>query len=107
MALIIYRYMFLDLDPSEMGPPYWVDLGAVAISTLAGAILIGNLAKGPLLIELAPFMKGFTFSFWSVATWWIPILLVLGFWRHVIRRFPLRYDPSYWAMVFPLGMYTV
>ena len=27
-------------------------------------------------------------------------------WRHVVRRVPLRYHPSYWAMVFPLGMYT-
>jgi tellurite resistance protein TehA-like permease len=35
------------------------------------------------------------------------LLVVLGFWRHVGRRFPLVYDPQYWGMVFPLGMYTV
>ena len=23
------------------------------------------------------------------------------------KRFPLKYDPQYWGMVFPLGMYTV
>src|SRR2546421_11626491 len=23
------------------------------------------------------------------------------------KRYPLRYDPQYWGMVFPLGMYTV
>jgi len=44
--------------------------------------------------------------FWSTATWWIPMLLILGVWRHVYRRFPLRYDPLYWGAVFPLGMYT-
>jgi tellurite resistance protein TehA-like permease len=49
---------------------------------------------------------GFTFFFWAAATWWIPLLLVLGFWRHVIRRVPIVYDPQYWGMVFPLGMYT-
>jgi len=27
--------------------------------------------------------------------------------RHVVRKFPLRYDPLYWGAVFPLGMYTV
>ena len=32
------------------------------------------------------------------------MLLILGIWRHVIRRFPLRYDPLYWGAVFPLGM---
>jgi tellurite resistance protein TehA-like permease len=50
---------------------------------------------------------GFTLFFWITATWWIPLLVILGVWRHLIRRFPLRYDPQYWGMVFPLGMYTV
>ena len=54
-----------------------------------------------------PFIKGFTLFFWAAGTWWIPLLFILGFWRHVYKRFPLRYDPQYWGMVFPLGMYTV
>jgi hypothetical protein len=44
--------------------------------------------------------------FWATATWWIPMLVILGVWRHVYRRFPLRYEPLYWGAVFPLGMYT-
>jgi tellurite resistance protein TehA-like permease len=43
---------------------------------------------------------------WSFATWWIPILVAVGVWRHVIQREPLRYDPQYWSLVFPLGMYA-
>ncbi len=35
------------------------------------------------------------------------MLLVLGTWRHVVQRFPFKYDPLYWGAVFPLGMYTV
>jgi tellurite resistance protein TehA-like permease len=35
------------------------------------------------------------------------MLLILGVWRHGIRRFPLRYDALYWGAVFPLGMYTL
>jgi tellurite resistance protein TehA-like permease len=27
-------------------------------------------------------------------------------WRHIVRRLPLRYHPSYWALIFPLGMYS-
>lgn len=27
--------------------------------------------------------------------------------RTATKRFPLRYDPQYWGMVFALGMYTV
>ena len=34
------------------------------------------------------------------------MLVILGVWRHVYRRFPLAYDPLYWGAVFPLGMYT-
>jgi len=59
------------------------------------------------LAALLPFLEGFTLFFWATATWWIPLLLVLGFWRHVTRRAALVYDPLYWGAVFPLGMYTV
>ena len=57
--------------------------------------------------EILPFLKGFTLFFWAAGTWWIPLLFILGFWRHIYKRFPIRYDPQYWGMVFPLGMYTV
>jgi tellurite resistance protein TehA-like permease len=82
-------------------------MGAVAISTLAGAMLIAAAPQSLLLQDLLPFLKGFTLLFWATATWWIPMLLILGVWRHVHMRFPIRYDPLYWGAVFPLGMYAV
>ena len=42
---------------------------------------------------------------WATATFWFPLMVAIGVWRHIVRRVPLRYHPSYWAMVFPLGMY--
>ena len=107
ISLIFYRYTFFPLDPSDLTPPYWINMGAVAISTLAGTVLIGNAGGAAFLTELLPFIQGFTLFFWATATWWIPMLVILGFWRHVYRRFPLVYDPLYWGAVFPLGMYTV
>jgi tellurite resistance protein TehA-like permease len=107
ISLIFYRYTFFEFLPSDLMPPYWINMGAMAISTLAGTLLIANSARSPLLARLSPFLLGLTLLFWATATWWIPMLLILGFWRHVIRRFPLRYDPLYWGAVFPLGMYTV
>jgi tellurite resistance protein TehA-like permease len=53
------------------------------------------------------FTLGLTILFWATATWWIPMLVILGFWRHGYKRFPLTYSPLYWGAVFPLGMYTV
>ena len=73
---------------------------------LAGSTFCSPVAS-PLLEMLRPFLTGFTLFFWATATWWIPLLIILGIWRHAVRRFPFRYDPQYWGMVFPLGMYTV
>lgn len=107
MAMIFYRYTFLPLAPGDLVPSYWINMGAMAISTLAGSLLVMNAPQAPFLAALLPFLKGLTFMFWSVGTWWIPLLLVLGVWRYGYRRFPLRYDPIYWSVVFPLGMYAV
>ncbi len=107
ITLIFYRFTFVALTADQMTPPYWINMGAVAISTLAGASLLLQAELWPFLVMLRPFIAGFTLFFWATATWWIPLLLILGVWRHVVRRFPLRYDPQFWGMVFPLGMYTV
>jgi tellurite resistance protein TehA-like permease len=106
ISLIFFRYTFFVMEPSDLGPPYWINMGAVAISALAGALLAAAAPASGLLRELGPFLKGMTLLFWATATWWIPMLIILGVWRHLIRRFPLRYDPLYWGAVFPLGMYA-
>ena len=107
ITLIFYRFTFVALTVEQMTPPYWINMGAVAITTLAGSSLLIQTDRWPFLLMLRPFVAGFTLFFWATATWWIPLLLILGVWRHVVRRFPLRYDPQYWGMVFPIGMYTV
>ena len=77
-----------------------------ALCVLAGSLLVLGAPRSPLLLQLLPFLKGLTLLFWATATWWIPMLVILGVWRHGVERFPLRYDPLYWGAVFPLGMYT-
>lgn len=106
MSLIFYRYTYFRLSPDDLTPPYWINMGAMAISTLAGSLLIMNAPDAPYLTSLLPFIKGFTVFYWATGTWWIPMLVMLGIWRYVYMRFPLRYDPMYWAAVFPLGMYA-
>ncbi|TAL97942.1 MAG: C4-dicarboxylate ABC transporter [Rhodanobacter sp.] len=106
MSLIFYRYTFFPFRPDDLSPPYWINMGAMAISTLAGSLLSINTVDAPFLLLLRPFIKGFTIFYWTTGTWWIPMLLVLGVWRYVYKRFPLRYDPLYWGAVFPLGMYA-
>jgi len=107
ITLIFYRFTFVNLTTVTLTPPYWINMGAVAITTLAGARLIIAAPTWSLLEEILPFLKGFTLFFWAAGTWWIPLLVILGIWRHLHKHFPLAYDPLYWGMVFPLGMYTV
>ena len=106
MSLIFYRYTFFAFSPADLSPPYWINMGAMAISTLAGSLLIVNAPHAPFLQSILPFLKGFTVFYWATGTWWIPMLAVLAVWRHGVRRFPFAYDPMYWGAVFPLGMYA-
>lgn len=112
MLLIFYRLSFFELTASELGAPYWINMGATAITTLAGSMLMLNAQEWVFLSDILSFLKGFTLFFWCVGTWWIPLLLILGTWRHLVVKVALPttaqgYNPSYWGMVFPLGMYTV
>lgn len=107
MTLIFYRYTFFQFSPGDLTPPYWINMGAMAISTMAGSLLILNAPDVLFLSSLLPFLKGFTILYWATGTWWIPMLVILFVWRHGWRRFSLKYDPLYWGAVFPLGMYAV
>lgn len=111
VTLVFYRLTLFEFDPESATPPYWINMGAVAITTLAGAVLVAGEGHWSFVAEVRPFLLGFTFFFWAVGTWWIPLLVVLGVWRHFVGDVALPhtaagYDPRYWAMVFPLGMYT-
>jgi len=107
ITIILYRWMFLSMPADTLIPTYWINMGALAITTLAGSRLLFVADTWSLLHELIPFLKGFTLFFWATGTWWIPLLVIVGIWRHVWKRVPLTYDPQYWGLVFPLGMYTI
>ncbi len=107
ISLIFYRFLFFTLKPEELAPPYWINMGAMAITTLAGSVLILEANHWALIQDILPFLKGITLLFWATATWWIPLLILLSIWRYGYRHVRLAYEPSYWGLVFPLGMYTV
>lgn len=106
VTLILYRWMFFSMQPDKLTPDYWIDMGAMAITTLAGAHLLQASSQWGLLRGLTSFLTGFTLLFWVTGTWWIPLLVIVEMWRHVWRRVSLAYSPDYWSMVFPLGMYS-
>jgi tellurite resistance protein TehA-like permease len=107
VTLFSYRIFFFKLAPDELSPLLWVVMGAAAISANAGASLLLNGAHVPYLTSMKPFIDGVTLIVWAWGTWWIPLLVLFGVWKHAICRVPLSYSPTLWSLVFPLGMYSV
>jgi tellurite resistance protein TehA-like permease len=107
MTMVFLRWTFQPLDPAEADPPAWIAAGAVAITVLAGANLLLARDTSVRVERVAPFVEGVVVMAWATSTFWFPLMIAIGVWRHVVRRYPLRYHPSFWAMVFPLGMYGV
>jgi tellurite resistance protein TehA-like permease len=107
VSLILLRWLTFAMSPEALEPPYWILMGATAITVLAGAGILKLPAALPVVRATAGFVEGFSFTLWAFGTWWIPLLIVLGFWRHVRHHWPLTYEPMLWSVVFPLSMYSV
>jgi tellurite resistance protein TehA-like permease len=106
ISLIVYRLIFVPITAAALQPPYWINMGALAITTLAGATLLEHASRWRVLAEVLPFLEGTTLASWAAATWWIPLLLVLAGWRHLWKGVRFAYGLQQWAFVFPLGMYS-
>ena len=105
-ALIFFRWVFRPMYPEEMGASWWINMGAVAIATLAGAQLMALPEVAHPLVPLLSFVAPFTVLLWATSTFWIPLLVILFIWKEM-QRGPRGYDSGLWSAVFPLGMYVV
>lgn len=103
---VVLRAMLYAFEPEQFDPPYWVAMGALAISVVAGARLV-EMDSAPMVNVTRDLAAGTSVVLWCFATWLIPVLFAVGVWRHLVHRIPLRYEPTLWSMVFPLGMYAV
>jgi tellurite resistance protein TehA-like permease len=105
-VIVALRLMLYEFGPEELTPPYWVSMGALAITVVAGARIV-EMADTPMVSVTRDLIAGLAVVFWAFATWLIPVLVAAGWWRHVRRGVPLRYEATLWSIVFPLGMYAV
>jgi tellurite resistance protein TehA-like permease len=105
-VFVALRLLAYDFSAEDLTPPYWVAMGAAAITALAGAE-ITLLPAGPVLDVAREGVRAGSLFAWVLATWLLPALFAMGWWRHVTHRVPLRYDANLWSIVFPLGMYAV
>jgi len=106
VVLVGLKVVLYGVTPEGFTPTYWVTMGAASITILAGVHLAAM--RGASVIAV---MHGLTTAasvmFWAFATWLLPVLVAAGWWRHVVHRVPLAYEPALWTMVFPLAMYAL
>jgi tellurite resistance protein TehA-like permease len=110
MAALLYRWLFFPLRPEQLHANNWINLGGFAIVAVAGmklaALHARSVAPGGAVWTGIPIRPLVIFS-WAVATWWLPILVAIGIWRHALQRLPLRYETPYWALVFSPSVYAL
>lgn len=94
-TLILARAFSARLDPSGFEPDAWILMGGLAIATLAG----DHIHRAGIDVRAA------TITTWCLASLWIPPLVYFGV-RHIGRAEARRFAGVWWAMVFPLGMYS-
>src|SRR5690606_28487134 len=101
--VVILRIVHHGMTPEQFDPTYWVSMGALAIAVVAGAGIV-EMPSVPVVDAARGLIGGTVVIVWCFAVWLVPLLLAAGAWRHFVRRVPLRYVPSLWSMVFPMGM---
>ncbi|MDQ6785010.1 MAG: tellurite resistance/C4-dicarboxylate transporter family protein [Actinomycetota bacterium] len=107
LGLITLHLLAAETTPHALSPTYWIYMGATAITVLAGARILALPDRLAVLVATRQVVSGLAFVLWAFGTWWVPMLIAFGVWRHLVRREPLSYEPTLWSMVFPLGMYAV
>jgi tellurite resistance protein TehA-like permease len=105
-VFVAARMLLYPLRPEDLTPPYWVAMGATAITVVAGARIV-EMANAPMVAATRGLVAGTSVVFWAFGSWLLAPLIAAGIWRHVVHRVPLRYEAALWSVVFPLGMYGV
>jgi tellurite resistance protein TehA-like permease len=103
-VFVVMRLLSYPFGAEDLTPPYWVAMGAAAITALAGSKL-ATLPPGPFADLVRQAIHPAAFFAWIVASWLLPALFAMGWWRHITHRVPFRYDANLWSIIFPLGMY--
>jgi tellurite resistance protein TehA-like permease len=99
--LIVWRAAGERRHREGFAPDSWILMGGLAIATLAGDD-IHALAPA----WLAGPVRVVTVVTWVAASLWIPPLVHFGLRRINRRPDSLRHPGVWWALVFPLGMYS-
>jgi tellurite resistance protein TehA-like permease len=105
-VVVCLRLGLFEFGPADLTPPYWISMGALAITVLAGARIVA-MADTPIVDVTRPLAAACAVGLWALATWLIPGLAAAEMWRHKRLGAPRDYSAALWSIAFPLGMYAV
>ncbi|KYP80015.1 tellurite resistance/C4-dicarboxylate transporter family protein [Ferroacidibacillus organovorans] len=107
IVFILYRFFFSGVRREDLAPSYWINMGAMAIATVAGTHLASPELGSPFLHLIHSFVVALTVMMWAWGSFWIPLLLIMGGWKYRSWHSLFRYETGLWSVIFPLGMYAV
>ena len=110
---LIAVIIFMMIGYSPMLSVFYSTVLAFAMSALAPETALGPrkllipilvIGFGAAALFMIPPIGASTFA--GLFEGYFPMLILLAVWRHGYKGLRFVYDPLYWGMVFPLGMYT-
>lgn len=104
-VLVAARLIIVGLSADDEVAPYWVFMGAGAISVLAGAEVLGVGAMQRLVTH--DVVGTLCLMAWIFGTWLIPLLIVLMIWHARRPGTHSGFRTALWSIVFPIGMWGV
>ncbi|GAB33651.1 hypothetical protein GOOTI_076_00310 [Gordonia otitidis NBRC 100426] len=104
-VLVVARLIIIGLSHDDEVAPYWVLMGAGAISVLAGAELMTTGSAQRLVTH--DVVGTLCLMAWIFGTWLIPLLIVLMIWHARRPGTNSGFRTALWSLVFPIGMYGV
>ncbi|MGC4933584.1 tellurite resistance/C4-dicarboxylate transporter family protein [Gordonia sp. DT30] len=102
-VLVGARLLLVPMRADDEVAPYWVLMGAGAISVLAAAEILGTGTEQAVMSEAV--VGAVAMAIWSFITWLVPMLIALTHWQTFRPGGNRRFRAALWAMVFPIGMY--
>ena len=99
LAVVIYRFILHHPLPSAMAPTVWINLGPIGAGIVA---LINMVNNSPFITIKEPFYI-FSLIFWGFGLWWSLMAIIMTL--YYVKKLKLPYAMSWWAFIFPLGVY--
>lgn len=105
-GLLSVRILRYGIPPKDLGPSFWVVMGSLATSGLAGGEIALLAQRSNLAASVHDVAANISVALWGIAAWLTVGLILLSAWRLCVRRIPVSYSVELWSLVFPIATFA-